>query len=82
MLVKILFKLIIGNSNRDTKSKNKEFETSKSEVTISLTKPNNRIYKLRLYNKSVNNPIYSQYWKKTIEEKLQNLKNLQTCKYK
>lgn len=51
-------KLIIDNSNRDTNTKIKELKTLNSKVAILVSKVNSKIYKLRLYNKVINNLIY------------------------
>ncbi len=48
------------------------------EVAMSITKTTNKIYKLRLYDKVVNNPVHGRRWRKAIEEDLQNLKSHQT----
>lgn len=39
------------------------------------------MYKLKIYKDVINNPIYSRQYKKTIEEKIQNLENYQISKY-
>lgn len=48
------------------------------EVVMSITETTNKIYKLGLYDKVVNNLVHDRRWRKTIEEDLQNLKSHQT----
>lgn len=50
----------------------------RKEVAISITKITCKIYKLGLYNKVVNDSIYSRCQKKAIEKELQNLESYQT----
>lgn len=79
---KTSFELIINRRNKNTSIKNKMFETSNLELIISMTEVNSKIYKPRLFDKTVNNPIHGRRWKKAITEELQNLENHQTWKYK
>lgn len=45
------------------------------KYVILATQVSNKIYKPTLYKKTINNLIYLRHWKKTIEEKIQNVKN-------
>lgn len=48
------------------------------EIAMSITETCSKIYEPKSYNKTMNNPIYCQRWRETIENKLQNLENYQT----
>lgn len=74
-IIKILMKLIIDNSNRDTGTKIQELQTLNSQVAILVSEVNSKIYKLRLYNEVINNLIYYWHSKKIIKKGLQNLGN-------
>lgn len=56
----------------------KQMSNEKPEIAISITEYNNRICKSMSYDKAINNLIHKEQWKKTIEEKPQNLKHYQT----
>lgn len=48
------------------------------EKVISATEISNKIYKPATYEEAISNLIYSQYWKKAIKEKIQNLEDHHT----
>lgn len=52
-----------------TRIKNIE-EINKFMIAISITKTSSKIYKLKLYNEVINNPIYDQRQYKGIKDKL------------
>lgn len=55
----------------------KNLDKEQLEIAMSIIKCNNKIHKPLLYDKAINDPVYRQYWRKAIENELQNLKNHQ-----
>lgn len=47
-----------------------------------MTKANSKIYKPKLYNEAISNPIHGYYQKKAIKKELQNLESHLTQEYK
>lgn len=50
-------------------------KSNNKEIAISITKIISIIYKPRLQNEELNDPIYDRCQKKIIKKELQNLKN-------
>lgn len=52
----------------------KNIDEEQFKIAILITKWSSKIYKLTLYDKAINDAIYSRHWREAIENKLQNLK--------
>lgn len=59
----------------------KNSDKEQLKIAMLITECSNKIHKPTSYNKAINNPIYGQYLREAIENKLQNFENHQMSEY-